>query len=277
MQNIAIVSLGLMGGTVARTLVSGGARVCTSLEGRSADTALRARRLNVSVANDAELVASSDLILSIVPPRDADEIVDRFLPLMAAAEIPPLFIDCNAISPEHSVRLHDRFSSHGLRYVDGAIIGQTAENARLQPRVYLSGGTPDDALEIARYGVDCRALDGALGAASELKMAYSALTKGFQALVSQVAMLPGSSQLPHRLLAELTLSQPELLGWLSERLPLMYTKAYRWDGEMEEIGDFIETRDGDRRMFDSASDLFSDLAKDDGTAVERIELFLGRR
>lgn len=274
MQNFAVVSLGMMGGAIARTLVAGGAGVQTSLAGRSAETVARAHKMNVGVAEDAALVTAADVVLSIVPPRDADVIADRFLPLIAAAERPPLFIDCNAISPERAARLHDRFAALGLPFADGAIIGQPAETARLRPRMYLSGDAAGVAPQIASFGVDCRALDGKLGAASELKMAYSALTKGFQALASLVAMVPGS---PARLLEELSLSQPELLEWLRERLPLMYAKAYRWDRELEEVGDFFATRGGDRRMFDSAASLYSDLANDDGAGAVLIDRLLGRK
>jgi len=276
-QNFAVVSLGMMGGAIARTLVGGGAAVQTSLAGRSDETLARARKLNVGMAEDAALISKADVLLSIVPPRHADAIVDRFLPLIAAGETPTVFIDCNAISPEHSTRLHDRFAALGLPYVDGAIIGQTAETARLRPRMYLSGDAAEVAPQIAAFGVDCRALDEKLGAASELKMAYSALTKGFQALASLVAMVPGSPELSPRLLEELNLSQPELLQWLRLRLPEMYAKAYRWDREMEEVGDFFETRGSDRRIFDSAATIYNGLADDDGAGVDLIEQLLGRR
>src|SRR5437868_2984004 len=101
MTRIAVVAMGEMGSGVARRLVERGAKVVTSLAGRSGASAERARAAGVTVVNDdAALVADSELLLSIVPPAVADATADRFRPLIAKAERKPVYIDCNAIAPQ---------------------------------------------------------------------------------------------------------------------------------------------------------------------------------
>jgi hypothetical protein len=46
----------------------------------------------------------------------------------------------------------------------------------------------------------------------------------------------GTAETLQRELAE---SQPALLAWLTRQMPAMYSKAYRWVAEMEEIAEFV--------------------------------------
>jgi len=47
------------------------------------------------------------------------------------------------------------------------------------------------------------------------------------------------------LMRELQMSQPDLLDRLVKTVPPMLPKAYRWVGEMEEIGEFVGGSEGD--------------------------------
>jgi hypothetical protein len=88
------------------------------------------------------------------------------------------------------------------------------------------------------WGLDWRAIDGPVGAASGLKMSYAGITKGITALGS--AMMLGAARFgcAEALIAELSSSQPQIFKYLSASIPRMYDKAYRWVAEMEEISDF---------------------------------------
>src|SRR5258708_26906900 len=68
--NIAILAPGAMGSAVARRLNEHGARVLTSLAGRSEATAKRAAAAGMIAAGDAD-IADADIVLSIVPPAEA--------------------------------------------------------------------------------------------------------------------------------------------------------------------------------------------------------------
>lgn len=47
------------------------------------------------------------------------------------------------------------------------------------------------------------------------------------------------------LVKELSQSQPEVRDRLVNAVPAMLPKAYRWVGEMEEIGEFVGGKEGD--------------------------------
>ena len=72
---VAIVAMGEMGAGVGRALAECGARVLTSLHGRSQASAGRAAKAGVEVVrDDSSLVAQADFVLSIVPPARAVEL-----------------------------------------------------------------------------------------------------------------------------------------------------------------------------------------------------------
>src|SRR5271166_3303414 len=67
---IAIHSPGAMGSAISVRLVEHGARVLTSLDGRSATTVERARAAGMEDVSP-KTITTADLILSIVPPGEA--------------------------------------------------------------------------------------------------------------------------------------------------------------------------------------------------------------
>ena len=70
--SVAVIAMGEMGAGVAARLVERGAKVRTSLEGRSAASAERAKAAGVGITDDDEaLVSGADFVLSIVPPARA--------------------------------------------------------------------------------------------------------------------------------------------------------------------------------------------------------------
>jgi hypothetical protein len=80
-----------------------------------------------------------------------------------------------------------------------------------------------------------RVIGDEAGQASGLKMCYGALTKGLQALGTELLVAARLMGLEETLRAEQRESIPDVLGWLERSLPPMPPKAHRWVGEMEEI------------------------------------------
>ncbi|MCA0920347.1 NAD(P)-dependent oxidoreductase [Pseudooceanicola nanhaiensis] len=275
MTRIAVVSIGKMGEAIARRLVMGGAEVMTSFEGRSEATRARAEAGGITGASEAE-IAGADIFLSIVPPSTARAMAERYLPLFAAQAHPPVYVDCNAIAPDTSREIGALFAAEGLPFADGGIIGGPKWEGPGLPRLYVSGTGPELAETLAGHGLDCRHLSDMPGEASELKMSYAGLTKGFQALGATMALAADRPALRERLLAELEGSQPMLYGWLSRMLPGMYAKAYRWEGEMEEIAAFLASRGLDPRFFEAAAALYGQIATDE-EKVAAIDRFVTRR
>ncbi|MCV3242491.1 NAD(P)-dependent oxidoreductase [Mesorhizobium sp. ZC-5] len=262
MKTIAVIAMGEMGSGVARRLTERGARVLTSLAGRSAASAERAAAAGVVAADDASLISEADIFLSIVPPSSAAETAERFMPLIEKAARKPAFIDCNAIAPQTLHAISKPFLERNLPFIDASIIGAAPKSDGSSPRLYMSGPISDEAETLKTLGLDTRVVSDALGDASALKMAYAGITKGFQALGTSMALGAARNGVNESFVEELQASQPALYAWLSKQLPTMYAKAYRWDGEMREIARFLEPERGAAGMLTGAADLYEHVAED---------------
>ncbi|SRR5579885_193943 len=237
---VAIIGAGEMGAAVGRRLMIRGARVVTSLQGRSRDSAARVSRAGLEVIDDdAELVRDADFVLSIVPPAAALEVAERLQPALARSRSRPIFADCNAIAPATAVRAGERLA--GCRYVDAGIIGGPPPEQidSPGPRFYASGPFAREFAALGGFGLDIAVLDGPIGAASALKLSYAGLTKGIIALGSAMVGAAARAGLADALSAELARTQPQILARLARGIPAMFPKAHRWVAEMEEIAAFI--------------------------------------
>lgn len=253
-DTIAVVAPGEMGSAVGRRLRERGARVVTSLAGRSPASAARARAAGFEpVADDDAMVAQAGHILSIVPPGDAVALAERLRPALARATHRPVYVDCNAVSPDTAARIGAVLAGTNCRYVDGGIIGGPPRQDYAGPKIYLSGEAAADAARLSKYGLLMPVLEGPVGAASALKLSYAGITKGVTAIGT--AMLLGAARggTAAALHAELADSQPQLLAYLSRQVPAMFPKAYRWVAEMREIAHFL---DGDA----PAQDIYAAIA-----------------
>ena len=112
------------------------------------------------------------------------------------------------------------------------------------------------------YGLIVRVLDGPLTAASALKMSYAGITKGFTALGAAMMLAATRGGSAEALKAELAESQPELLGYLTRQMPDMYSKAYRWVAELDEISDFVGKDHPEHAMLTAAARLYERIAED---------------
>ena len=266
---IAVLSPGAMGSAVAARLVENGARVLTSLQGRSEGSAARARASGMIDAADAE-IAGADVILSIVPPGEAEALAQRLLPWLAAAPRKPLYVDANALSPASKRSLAARFDAAGCPMLDGAIIGAPPTQGARGPALYVSGPDASCVTVLAERGLDLRVMDGPLGAASALKMSYAGINKGLVGLGAAMLLGAARAGAADALRAEMASSAPDLLARFERQIPDMYPKAYRWVAEMRQIAAFLQEDEAAATIFEGMARLFERLAADvDGEGRER--------
>jgi hypothetical protein len=95
-----------------------------------------------------------------------------------------------------------------------------------------------------------------------MKMSYAGITKGLTALGAMMMLAASRGGVAEGLRAELERSQPALLPWLQRSIPAMYSKAYRYVGEMEEISDYVGEDVSAQEMFDAFADFYTRLAAD---------------
>ena len=283
MTVIGVIAQGMMGAGVGRRLHESGAEVRTLLTGRSAKSAERAQAAGMEPAADEHaLLAGADFFLSILPPGEAEALARHLAPALKALDRKPVYVDCNAVSPQTAIRIGEIIAPTGADFVDGGIIGGPPRPG-YSPTIYASGPTASQTTVLRDWGIDWRVIDGEIGAASALKMSYAGITKGTTAIAS--AMLLGAARFGcgEALIAELTESQPEMLARFREGVPRMYDKAYRWVAEMEEISDFLEQSPPSRDIYAAVARLYAYLAEaeaekepDPDNAVRTLDRVLGR-
>jgi len=204
--------------------------------GRSPATAARAAGFDDAGSAD-QIAARADVIMSICPPHAALDVAH------AVAGFGGLFVDANAVSPA-TAREVGSIAGPAGGFVDGAIIG----GPPVEPggtRLYLSGERGAEVAGLfAGSALDARVLTGGPGpasapappgAASALKMAYAAWSKGTSALILAIRALAGSEGVEDALLAEWELSQPALPARAEQAARAAAAKGWRWIAEMEEI------------------------------------------
>jgi 3-hydroxyisobutyrate dehydrogenase-like beta-hydroxyacid dehydrogenase len=258
---VAIVAPGSMGASIGRRLTDHGIRVLTSLAGRSAASAARASDAGMTAADDRAL-AQADFLLSIVPPGDALALAQRLAPVLIAANDKPAYVECNAINPDTVKKIEAVIAATGCPFVGAGIIGPPPKAGSANTKIYASGPAAPRFAALNDYGLIVRVLDGPVTAASALKMSYAGITKGLTALASAMMLASERGGAASALRAELAESQPQLLAWFSRSVPNMYSKAYRWVAELDEIAGFVGLDRPEHEIFEAAARLYKTLAAD---------------
>jgi len=258
---VAIIAQGAMGSAVGKRLVERGIAVTTSLAGRSAQSAARARAAGMRAVSDAE-IARAEFFLSIVPPSDALALAERMAPVIADLNRKPIYVDCNAVNPQTKNRIARVIADVGCPFVDVGIIGAPPRDGCDGPAFYAAGPDAAAFATLGRFGLDVRLIEGPVGAAAALKMCYAGLNKGLTALASAVLLAATRAGAAEALHAELASSQPALLAFCKRSVPAMFAKAYRFVGEMEEIADFVGEDAAARQVFEAYAKLYARLADD---------------
>jgi putative dehydrogenase len=273
---VAVIAPGAMGAGVGKRLAENSVKVLTSLTGRSAETAARAKASGMTAAGDSE-IAASDFILSILPPGDALSLAERFAPVLKASNAKPVYVDCNAINPGTVERVAAAIAPTGSPFVDAGIIGSPPKPGDAGPRFYASGPAASRFATLRDYGLDVRVLEGEMSAASALKMSYAGITKGTQAIGAAMMLAASRAGSADALFAELQSSQKELFPWLKRSLSQMPPKAYRWVAEMHEIAGFVGDDPAARELYEGAAQFYKRFAQDfesDGKSASALTDFL---
>ncbi len=237
---IGLLHPGEMGAAVGQCLAAGGHEVLWVPEGRSAETAARARAAGLSDAADlADLVRRSDVIMSVCPPHAAVGIARQVAQAQPAA-FGGVYVDANAIAPATAREVAAIVEAGGATYVDGGIIG-TPPVAPGFIRLYLSGRRAEEVRALFDgTAADARLVERAsdndeVGGASAVKMAYASWTKGSAALLLAARALARAEGVEETLLAEWGISQPGLEERSARAAGSAAAKGWRWIAEMEEI------------------------------------------
>ena len=229
---IGVLHPGEMGSVVAAGAREAGARVVWTSAGRRSATRERATAAGLEdVGTLRDLVAASDVILSVCPPESALDVARE----VAAAGFGRIYVDGNAVSPATAREIGRVIEGAGATFIDGGIVGPPPRKHGTT-RLYVSGaGAPQVKALFGDSALEVIVLDAPAGAASAVKMAYASWTKGTSALILSVRALAAIEGVEDALLAEWRTSQPQLIKRAEDAASGSAPKAWRFVGEMNEI------------------------------------------
>ena len=254
---VGLLHPGEMGASVGASAREGGADVVWASEGRSARTRARAEAAGLrDIGTLGALVAASDVVLSVCPPAKAPQVAVAVARLGFAG----IFVDANAVNPRTAREIGRVAEDGGARFVDGGIIGPPARAPGLT-RLYLAG--EEAAVVVALFAtgpVEAIALRGEAGAASVLKMAFAAWTKGSAALLLAIRALARGEGVEDALLAQWEKTNPQLAVLSEEAALRTAPKAWRFVGEMDEIAATFAAADLPEGFHRAAAEVYARLS-----------------
>ncbi|MGI8643224.1 MAG: DUF1932 domain-containing protein [Thermomicrobiales bacterium] len=257
---VGLLSPGDMGHSVGGVLHQHGLRVLTCLDGRSdRSRALAAEAGMEDVPSLDHLVEQADIFLSILVPSASVELATKIAAAMRETGTELLYADCNAVAPQTVRRAAEVVMAAGADFADVGIIGPPPRKPGT--RFYASGPGAEKFAELNNFGLNVPILADEIGQASGLKMCYGAMTKGLQALATELLVAAKAMGLDKTLREEQRGSVPDLIGWVENSLPIMPPKAYRWVPEMEEIASFFDEVGLTPGIFNGAADLYRFVAE----------------
>jgi 3-hydroxyisobutyrate dehydrogenase-like beta-hydroxyacid dehydrogenase len=232
---VGIVSPGAMGSAVGAAYLDAGARVVATIDGRSHRTRRLAARAGLELLPALDdVVAASDLVLSIAPPGEAEAVVRQLAAAAGRTGARPLISDWNAVSPATARRLGETLAEAGLELVDGSISGGPPR-PDYRTRVYLSGSRAEELAAAAPAWIDPRVVGSEVGLASAVKMCTASVYKGFTSLLVHALVTAEANGVLAHVLDDLHVSFPRQLDHVARLVAMSATKAERYVAEMREI------------------------------------------
>lgn len=234
--NIAILGAGAMGGNVGAALSRAGFTVSTLTHGRSGETITRAAKANMQPKqNLTQLLNDTDIFLSIMPPALALDIAQKVATEAKTNNLSFTFVECNAISPDHTKQIAALFQGTNIKFIDAGIIGGPPNTDGYKPVLYISGANCDKLTQTDNSAFSIHNLGGEIGRASGMKMVYASITKGTNALLTAAFLTANNLGLLDELSAELKSSQTEMYNRATNNIQRLPADAARWAPEMAEI------------------------------------------
>ena len=180
-MTVGLVGAGHMGAGLGWALREGGARVVTSLAGRSARTARLAEAAGLDLLPTlADVLRAADVVLVVTPPGAARAAAATIKANLTGNA--PVVVDLNAIAPSTIADIAATIAP--LDLVDGSISG-APPTVRPGARIYLSGPRAQTVADLPWRHVTPIVVDSRLGSASAVKMCTASVYKGLTGLFAQ--------------------------------------------------------------------------------------------
>jgi 3-hydroxyisobutyrate dehydrogenase-like beta-hydroxyacid dehydrogenase len=259
-KTVGVLYLGEMGASLASMLSSRGTRVVTTAHGRSNATIQRCRAAGCLILDSfADVVAQSNVVISVVPPLAAEEVAEAYCTEAHRAPASALYVDLNSIGPELAMTLAERVSSSGRGFVDGAING-LAKNLTASATMFLSGPRCGEVADLFGEQVRVRFLGHEFGRASAMKMLLSGLSKGVCALFAETALMAHRRGMLNEMIAAYEQIYPGIMTLIQRMFPTYSQHAARRATEMRELVQTARASGVEPIALEAARELHDELA-----------------
>ena len=263
MTTVGMHGAGHMGAGLGWALREGGARVVTTLAGRSARTRKMVADAGLEPLDSLDaVVAMADVVLVVVPPGEARAAATALAEAAQRTGSRPLVADLNAIAPSTVDEVARRLD--GLDFVDGSISGGPP-TVTPGARIYLSGDRAADVAALPWRHVHPVLVPGRAGQASAVKMCTASVYKGTTALLTQALRAAAANGVLDEVLADLaTGGFPEP----ARRAVVGATKAERYVPEMREIAATQESAGLPVALFAAIAEVYAQIATTELAALD---------
>jgi 3-hydroxyisobutyrate dehydrogenase-like beta-hydroxyacid dehydrogenase len=246
---VGVVGTGEMGSAVGAAFRAGGARVVTSLSGRSDRSGRLARAAGLELLGSLDdVVDQAQTVLSVVPPAASRDVAREVAAAATRTRAGPLVADLNAVSPATVAEIGEVLGAAGLDFVDGSISGPPPRPSG-RTTLYVSGAR---AAEIAAFdtpGLVTRIVGVEPGLASAVKMC----TASANVVVARAAAKAGryvgemreieATQAKAGLPTGLFAGMSEVCEALAARAPSGAPELVTGDVPLEDVLDSLDARE----------------------------------
>lgn len=258
MVTIGVLSPGAMGAALGRAWQRGGARVVTTVAGRSRRTRQLAEGLEWLESFDA-VVAAADVVVSVVPPAGALANAEQIARAAQQLDVRPVVADLNAISLPTLNKVSAALRDAGCPVVDGSISGNPPHaSGGADTRVYLSGEQAGLLTGMDNAGLRTIVAGPEAGQASAIKMCTAAVYKGITALMIQSLRTADV----HAVAEFVARDWADMLGPLGTdaptRIAVAVAKSDRFPDEMREIAATQDAAGWGAGLYEAIARVFED-------------------
>jgi 3-hydroxyisobutyrate dehydrogenase-like beta-hydroxyacid dehydrogenase len=206
-------------------------------DGRTDATRLRAEDAGLQPVAMAELVARSEMLLSLCPPAAAEEVAAA-VAAVRVMSADAIYVEANAVTPSRVQRVAELLAP--MPVVDAAVVGSPPVGGKM-PTLYLAGAEEQtDRIVQLFTGTDIRThvLGDGIGAASALKLAYTSYQKVSRVLAAVAYGAADAYGVGDELLA---IAAKRTRSYLVETdyIPKTAARAWRWGPEVEDAAGLL--------------------------------------
>jgi 3-hydroxyisobutyrate dehydrogenase-like beta-hydroxyacid dehydrogenase len=257
MAKIGILHPGEMGISIAASAMNSGHQVFWISNGRSAKTRARAEKYSlVEIYSLSKIYQTCEIIICICPPDAAEDVARSIV----EAGFKGLYLDANAISPQHAIKIGQLLQANGIEFVDGGIIGGPAWTPN-ETWLYLSGEHAHEIVSCFSDGLpNIKVIGDEIGKASGLKMCYAAYSKGTTALLAATLAIAKSLGVHQELYELWDADDAGFSQRVGRRVSRATAKAWRFEGEMLEIASTFQNEGLPAGFHEAAAEIYHRMA-----------------